>query len=253
MWFKVDDQLAFHRKTVAAGNAAMGLWVRAGSWCAMHLTDGHVPAHMVALIGTPAQARRLVKAGLWIEVPDGYLFHQWGEEGRQPSAQKVRDLRKKSADRQADFRERKYGKPQVTDTSNDVSHTVSNGVTNAVTNSAPTRPDPTRTSSSGNLGGGSTERNARTTTESPPKRPRCERHRDLDDDDPGPACHGCRDARLAEQDSASAAAAASRAQRANAIALRDNCDQCDDSGWRHDTPDGAPLVKCTHRPLRSVG
>lgn len=31
-WFKVDDHLAFHRKTLAAGNEAMGLWVRAGSW-----------------------------------------------------------------------------------------------------------------------------------------------------------------------------------------------------------------------------
>lgn len=144
-WFKVDDQIAFHRKTVSAGNSAMGLWVRAGSWCAMHLTDGHVPEHMVGLLGTPAQARRLVKAGFWIEVSDGYLFHQWSEEGRQPTAQKVRDLRKKSADRQADFRERKYGKPQVSDTSNAVSHAVSNDVTNAVTNSAPTRPDPLST------------------------------------------------------------------------------------------------------------
>lgn len=29
-WFKVDDTLALHGKVVAAGNPAMGLWVRAG-------------------------------------------------------------------------------------------------------------------------------------------------------------------------------------------------------------------------------
>ena len=45
-WFKVDDQLAFNAKVVAAGNEAMGLWVRAGSWSAAQLTDGFIPEHM---------------------------------------------------------------------------------------------------------------------------------------------------------------------------------------------------------------
>ena len=31
-WFNVDDGFAFHRKAVRAGNAAIGLWTRAGSW-----------------------------------------------------------------------------------------------------------------------------------------------------------------------------------------------------------------------------
>ena len=33
-WFKVDDNLALHPKVLGAGNAAMGMWVRAGSWSA---------------------------------------------------------------------------------------------------------------------------------------------------------------------------------------------------------------------------
>jgi len=41
-WFKVDDTLAFHAKVVAAGNAAMGLWVRAGAHSMQQLTDGFI-------------------------------------------------------------------------------------------------------------------------------------------------------------------------------------------------------------------
>jgi hypothetical protein len=40
VWFKVDDQLHSHPKAVKAGSRAMGLWVRLGSWCGNHLTDG---------------------------------------------------------------------------------------------------------------------------------------------------------------------------------------------------------------------
>lgn len=79
-WFKVDDQLATHPKVVAAGNAAMGLWARAGSWSAQQLTDGHIPAAMVAVLGgRPADARKLVQVGLWDIAGDGYRFHDWEE------------------------------------------------------------------------------------------------------------------------------------------------------------------------------
>lgn len=84
-WFKVDDNFAFHRKTVAAGNAAIGLWVRAGAWSAGQLTDGHVPADIVKVLGgRPADARKLVEVGLWQVADGGYDFHQWNEEDRQP-------------------------------------------------------------------------------------------------------------------------------------------------------------------------
>ncbi|MGH3882878.1 MAG: hypothetical protein ACRDRC_05675, partial [Pseudonocardiaceae bacterium] len=92
-WFKVDDSLAFHRKTVAAGVSAMGLWVRAGSWCAQTLTDGFVPEHMVpALADDDASlAESLVEAGLWRRVKGGYKFHEWAE--RQPSRQSIENRR----------------------------------------------------------------------------------------------------------------------------------------------------------------
>jgi len=101
-WFKVDDTLAFHRKVVRAGNAAMGLWVRAGAHCSQQLTDGYVPTEIVAVLGTPAQAARLVKAGLWTEVDGGYQFHDW--EAINPTRSDVEDRRRADAERKATAR-----------------------------------------------------------------------------------------------------------------------------------------------------
>ena len=98
-WFKVDDTLAFHAKVVTAGNAAMGLWVRAGAWCMQQLTDGHVPNHMISVLGSTGQAKALVAAGLWIKVDDGYRFHEWDE--RQPSRDQVENDRQWNATRMA--------------------------------------------------------------------------------------------------------------------------------------------------------
>lgn len=104
-WFKVDDGLAFHAKTVAAGNAAMGLWVRAGSWCSQQLTDGHIPLHMVKQLGRVSEAERLVTAGLWDTTGDGYKFHEWDQ--RNPTRSKVEHERKEGAKRLAKYREAK--------------------------------------------------------------------------------------------------------------------------------------------------
>jgi hypothetical protein len=114
-WFNVDDGFAFHRKSVRAGNAALGLWVRAGSWCAQQLTDGFVPAEMVEVLGTASQAGRLVSAGLWSEVEDGYQFHEWTESGRNPSRSEVLLRRKKEAEKKARARSAKSKSSQVND------------------------------------------------------------------------------------------------------------------------------------------
>ncbi|MFD2081560.1 hypothetical protein SAMN05421678_106260 [Actinopolymorpha cephalotaxi] len=97
-WFRVCDTFAFNDKTVAAGNAAIGLWVRAGSWSAQNLTDGLVPKHMVtALGGTTAQARKLVDVGLWETTDDGYRFIDWDDA--QPTRQEVQQDRAAARDR----------------------------------------------------------------------------------------------------------------------------------------------------------
>ena len=111
-WFKVDDQLAFHKKARTAGNLAMGLWVRAGSYCGAQLSDGHVDADVIPLLGgKPADVRRLIKARLWHDTghdcadcpqpedPDGYVFHDW--MAHQPSRSKVEEKRAEDRDRKA--------------------------------------------------------------------------------------------------------------------------------------------------------
>jgi hypothetical protein len=85
-WFLVDDHLAMHPKVVESGNAAMGLWVRAGSWCSAHLTEGRFPYSMVtALGGHRRDARKLVDTGLWRQL-DGskgdYVFHEWDQRNK---------------------------------------------------------------------------------------------------------------------------------------------------------------------------
>lgn len=129
-WFKVDDGFAFHPKAIEAGNAALGLWVRAGAWCGANLTDGALPRHMIGTLGAQARdARRLVQVGLWVETGTGYRFHEWGL--MQPTKADVEAERAANRARQKAWRDKKR---------NGVTDDVSNGETNA----APTRPDPTR-------------------------------------------------------------------------------------------------------------
>lgn len=112
-WFKVDDTLAFHAKTLAAGNAAMGLWVRAGAWSMQTLSDGFVPTQAARQMGTRAEAARLVEVGLWAEKDDGYLFHEWTQ--RQPSRAKVQADREANAERIRKWREKNAKKGGETD------------------------------------------------------------------------------------------------------------------------------------------
>jgi hypothetical protein len=133
-WFKVDDGFAMHPKAIAAGNAALGLWVRAGSWCGAHLTDGRLPAGMVGTLGGHTRdARKLIAAGLWCQTEDGYQFVDW--EQWQPTKAQVKAEREATRQRVSKWREQRR---------NGVTDTVTNGVTNAVSNAAPSRPVPSR-------------------------------------------------------------------------------------------------------------
>lgn len=120
-WFKVDDQLALHRKARAAGNAAMGLWVRAGSLCAAQLDDGHVDSDVPALLGGKrTDAARLENAGLWHAAghgcdecpqprdPRGWVFHDWA--AHQPTKAAVEQKRLDDRQRKADARAEKKAK-----------------------------------------------------------------------------------------------------------------------------------------------
>lgn len=116
-WFRIDDKAHSHPKLIKAGNAALGLWLRCGSYAAQHLTDGIVPGVVAELYGTKPQAAKLVKAGLWHEhghcCPDGcpdpkpgdYAFHDFLEDGRNTSRARHEAERKNARDRQAKHRE----------------------------------------------------------------------------------------------------------------------------------------------------
>ena len=107
-WFKVDDGFAFHPKALAAGNLALGLWVRAGAYSSAHLTEGFIRKDIVASLGTVAAARKLVDAGLWDLVDGGYRFHQW--EQRNPSRDDVESEREAARLRVAAARKAKREK-----------------------------------------------------------------------------------------------------------------------------------------------
>ncbi|MGW9299647.1 mucin-2 [Streptomyces cyaneofuscatus] len=115
-WFKIDDKAHSHPKFMRAGNAALGLWLRCGSYAAQHLTEGIVPGVVAQLYGTTPQANKLVKAGLWHEhghscdrcpqpQEGDYVVHDFLEDGRNTSRAKHESERKKARDRQAKHRE----------------------------------------------------------------------------------------------------------------------------------------------------
>ena len=97
-WFKVDDSFWSHPKVLAVSSAAVGLWVRAGSYCAQHVTDGFLADSAGTLFGRDFDtlADELVEAGLWLKTDGGYQFHEWTEY--QPSKESV--VQKRAADRQ---------------------------------------------------------------------------------------------------------------------------------------------------------
>ncbi|MET9253777.1 mucin-2 [Streptomyces sp. NPDC003717] len=114
-WFKVDDTAHAHPKLLKAGNAALGLWVRAGAYAAQHLTEGVIPGVVAQLYGTAPQARKLVASGLWHAsghdctrckqpAAGDYVMHDFLIYN--PSRARVEDDRARAADRQQRARER---------------------------------------------------------------------------------------------------------------------------------------------------
>lgn len=159
-WFKVDDSFYDHPKLIEVPNAAVGLWTKAGSWCARHLTDGVIPATKVkALGGTKSQTNALVSSGLWlpIDTPTGakaFAFCNWNEY--QPTKESVEKERAEAAQRKRKSRQRKGAGQQESenvtrdmgresrDMSQGESHVAPSDVSRCESQFPdPTRPDPT--------------------------------------------------------------------------------------------------------------
>lgn len=97
-WVKLDDSWYDSPKFAGLGLHDVGLWAVCLSWCARHLTDGHIPTGVVARIipHVPSPGAELVTAGLWDKVPGGWQIHDYLDY--QPSADHVRIQRAKRAD-----------------------------------------------------------------------------------------------------------------------------------------------------------
>jgi hypothetical protein len=92
-WFKLDDRFHSHPKVRAAGNAAVGLFVRAGTYAAAYETDGFVDAAVVVEFAERrTQVAALERAGLWIPVAGGHLIHDYLDYN--PAADVLRKRRK---------------------------------------------------------------------------------------------------------------------------------------------------------------
>lgn len=126
-WFRLDDSFHSHPKVIAAGNEAVGLYVRCGTYAAQHLTDGFVSKSIVTLYGAESLAARLVETGLWHRTRGGWNIHDYLDYN--PSRETVEKERKAAAERQRRSREAKSSRRDT-------------AVTNAVSHTTPTRPDP---------------------------------------------------------------------------------------------------------------
>ncbi|PXX65408.1 hypothetical protein DFR70_104472 [Nocardia tenerifensis] len=249
-WFQVDDQLGFHPKAVAAGNAAMGLWVRAGSWSMQQLTEGFVPAAIVRGLGSAAQAKKLVEVGLWTTADGGYRFHDWAE--RQMSKAEIEDRRRKRADAG-----RKGG--QVSGQARQL-RAQANAAAKAetpppaITSTPPSRPmeqtpkrKPTPVPAHGLE---SASRGARSV---PPRQ--CVIHRGHP---APPPCGACADARRARERWDAAHGDDLRADAVQRRAAARNCVMCDDAGWRHPPAEllavnsDPPVLRCDHQTVTSL-
>lgn len=152
VWFKVDDDFHCHPKAIAAGNAAVGLWIRCCSWAAQQQSDGIVPKEVARMYGTVPQIEKLIKVGLWHQRghdcprcepfdDDSYAIHEFLQ--RNPSRDATRNARESKANRQAKWRANRANQ-QVNDGADDLVDGLHERLGRRPGDSAPTRPDPTR-------------------------------------------------------------------------------------------------------------
>lgn len=144
-WFKVDDGFWSHPKVLNLSDGAVALWVRAGSYCCQHLTDGVVSSKILRVLGDEKSAKELVDSGLWKTNKDGYKFHDWTEY--QETSDVVKDRRKQARERMRKVRASRRTSPErsqdVRANNKRTTPERSQEVQSKFATPDPTRPDPT--------------------------------------------------------------------------------------------------------------
>jgi hypothetical protein len=130
----IDLSIIGHPKAFAAGIEAFGLWAWSVTYVTAYNTRGVIPrnAAMSALHGenNAELASRLVKSGLWIELPGGD-FEVWNHEKK--SAKRDENGKTSGARRQQRLRDKaKAANDTVTDASRNASRESSTPVTRGV-------------------------------------------------------------------------------------------------------------------------
>jgi hypothetical protein len=149
-WVRISDDFYDHVKFADVTPLGVALWVTSLAWCNRNLTDGVIPRSVAArLIDTRGIALyetdvergqealwldavgELTHSGLWVDEGKQYRIHDYLRF--QPSGEKIRAERKKTAERQEAWRNRNR---------NEGSNGQDNGVTNEDVTGAP-NPNPT--------------------------------------------------------------------------------------------------------------
>lgn len=79
-WVRVETKFISHPKVLDIGPLGEALWLRGLCYAGEQLTDGFIPNSFIKRMGdmkATAVAARLVAAGLWEEVQDGYRIHDY--------------------------------------------------------------------------------------------------------------------------------------------------------------------------------
>lgn len=72
MWFALCDKLHSSAEAAKAGVAGIGAYAMAGSWCADHKTDGHIPREVAHRFAPLAVWKKAESAGLVRSTDEGY-------------------------------------------------------------------------------------------------------------------------------------------------------------------------------------
>jgi hypothetical protein len=212
-YIRVHDGMPDHPKVAALSDAAFRLLIETWCWCSRHLTDGRVPAAVWRKRGTAKARAELVVAGL-VETSDGeVMMHDYTEHQR--TAAEVAAAKAEASESGSRgnhnrwHRDRGRTEPDCRWCSDPPSGTRSrpDPGPDRQPDRKPDRVSVAETETEGGYVGGVPYGTQRAREETPPepprpapgRRPRCARHAGLPDDDPGPPCLACRDARLAAE------------------------------------------------------